>query len=83
MVQIKIERTMVVPVVEIYETGAMTKEDAAIKCGEMLTEGTSPSNEFTLINTEPDWGNATSLVGSTYVVYAPNPARVLDSGICH
>jgi hypothetical protein len=83
MAQIKIERTMVVPVVEIYETGDMTKEDAAIKCGELLSEGTSPSVEFTLIATETDWGNATSLVGSTYVVYAPNPARVLDSGICH
>lgn len=74
---------MVVPVVEIYDTEDMTAEAAAIECGEMLTEGTSPSGKFALIDTEPDWGNATSLVGSTYVVYAPNPARVLDSGICH
>ena len=74
---------MVVPVVEIYDTEDMTAEAAAIECGKMLTEGTSPLVKFALINTETDWDNATSLVGSTYVVYAPNPARVLDSGICH
>ncbi|MBP5457502.1 MAG: hypothetical protein J6Y37_13500 [Paludibacteraceae bacterium] len=83
MAETKIERTMVVPIVEIYDTEDMTAEDAAIECGKMLTEGTSPSVKFPLTDTEADWGNASSLVGSTYVVYAPNPARILDSGICH